>query len=103
MTARIDPNAFYNRDELHEILGKAAFSHVQAAGLFAVGDGYLGSVVLDCLRIAHQNKRQERRKETADVQQVKEVEKNRKNRKPQPASGQRRRHHVLGEMDEIAG
>ena len=53
---QIAPNALYRRNELHKLLGRAAFAQAAAAGLRAVGDLYLGQKVLDALALAQDNK-----------------------------------------------
>ncbi|NQU42155.1 hypothetical protein HQ520_02635 [bacterium] len=55
MSASINPNTMYSKAALVEIIGESAFKCAQDAGLYAVGDRYLGAKAIASLAMAHDN------------------------------------------------
>lgn len=52
ITPEIHPNRFYRPKDVEGMLGKRAVAVLRGAGLRAVGDWYLGRVILDCFERA---------------------------------------------------
>lgn len=97
----IDPNALYTRDELiaPDLMGPGAFDKAQAAGLYAVGNRYLGRKIIDCLAVAHEIVAdQHAAKNGIDNEETKMATHSQGTRNA-PAPGPRRSKDLLRELD----